>query len=228
MVFGKSIAFDENGLSEAARAGSDSAFTAVENGFLEKLRAGEADAFDTLVCRYSVDIYALLVRMTQNPDEAGDLTQETFLRAFKAIRHFRGESELKTWLFRIAINESRNRHRWWKRRYRDKTVSLDEPQETGEDLVAREIAVWEDDPEKKYSREELADILNKAVDSLKPSFRTVFVLRDIEELSTEETAETLGISISAVKSRLLRARLALREKLTKQFKRKGENLLDLM
>ena len=88
--------------------------------------------------------------------------------------------------------------------------------------------MWEDDPEKTYSREELADILSKAVDSLKPSFRTVFVLRDIEELSTEDTAETLGISIPAVKSRLLRARLQLREKLTRYFKRKGDDVFAYM
>ncbi len=128
MVFGKSITFEENGVSDAAHAArSDSAFTTAENEFLDRLRAGETDAFDTLVCRYSGDIFALLVRITQNPDEAGDLTQDTFLRAFKAIRRFRGDSELKTWLFRIAINESRNRHRWWKRRFREKTVSLDDP-----------------------------------------------------------------------------------------------------
>jgi RNA polymerase sigma-70 factor (ECF subfamily) len=126
---------------------------------------------------------------------------------------------------RIAVNEALMKLR---KRKSDKTVSLDEPQDTGEDLVTREIAVWEDDPEKKYSREELADILSKAVDSLKPSFRTVFVLRDIEELSTEDTAETLGISIPAVKSRLLRARLQLREKLTRYFRRKGDDVFAYM
>ena len=88
--------------------------------------------------------------------------------------------------------------------------------------------MWDDDPEKKYSREELAGILDEAVQSLKPSFRTVFVLRDIEELSTEETAQTLGISIPAVKSRLLRARLQLREKLTRYFRRKGDDVFAYM
>ena len=101
---------------------------------------------------------------------------------------------------------------------------MDEPIETGEEEVKREIAVWEDNPEQRYSREEMQHILDEAVDDLKPDFRTVFVLRDIEELSTEEAAEALGISVPAVKSRLLRARLALREKLTRQFKRKGEDV----
>ncbi|HYP15252.1 MAG TPA: sigma-70 family RNA polymerase sigma factor, partial [Bryobacteraceae bacterium] len=94
--------------------------------------------------------------------------------------------------------------------------------------VQREIAVWDEDPEIKYSREELREILDGAVNSLKPSFRTVFVLRDIEELSTEETAEALGISIPAVKSRLLRARLQLREKLTRFFRRKGDDVFAYM
>ncbi len=112
-----------------------------------------------------------------------------------------------------------------RKRKTDRSVPLDEPVELGEETVQREIAVWEDNPEQQYSQEEWRRILDEAVESLKPDFRTVFVLRDIEELSTEETAETLGISVPAVKSRLLRARLALRERLTRQFKRKGENLL---
>jgi hypothetical protein len=100
MVFGKSITFDENGLSDAAHAAAhDPAFHSAENEFLDRLRSGESEAFDILVRRYSADIYALLFRITQNGDEAGDLVQETFLRAFKAIRRFRGDSELKTWLF---------------------------------------------------------------------------------------------------------------------------------
>jgi RNA polymerase sigma-70 factor, ECF subfamily len=115
-----------------------------------------------------------------------------------------------------------------RKRKADRTVSLDEPADTGEDTVVREIAVWEDDPEQKYSREELRDILDKAIEQLKPAFRTVFVLRDIEEMSTEETAEALGLSIPAVKSRLLRARLQLREKLTRLFKRKGEDAFAYM
>jgi RNA polymerase sigma-70 factor (ECF subfamily) len=104
-------------------------------------------------------------------------------------------------------------------------VPLDEPLDTGEETVTREIAVWEDSPEQRYSREEFRSILESAVEGLKPDFRTVFLLRDIEEMSTEDTAEALGISVPAVKSRLLRARLALREKLTRQFKRKGEDVL---
>ena len=93
--------------------------------FIDKLKAGDAAAFETLIDRYSGDIYALLYRLTENAEEASDLTQDTFLRALRSIKSFRGDSELKTWLFRIAINESRNRFRWWKRRKRDLTISLD-------------------------------------------------------------------------------------------------------
>jgi RNA polymerase sigma-70 factor, ECF subfamily len=192
---------------------------------VERARAGDAAAFSELVQRYERKIYRLAKHITQNDEDAEDVLQESFLKAYSHLDSFHGDSKFYTWLVRIAVNEALMKLR---KRKSDKTVSLDEPQDTGEDLVAREIAVWEDDPEKKYSREELADILSKAVDSLKPSFRTVFVLRDIEELSTEDTAETLGISIPAVKSRLLRARLQLREKLTRYFRRKGDDVFAYM
>ena len=143
------------------------------------------------------------------------------MKAFEHLSDFQGQSKFYTWIVRIAVNESLMKLR---KRRSDRTVPLDEPVDTGEDTVVREIAVWDENPEQKYSREELGGILDEAVQSLKPAFRTVFVLRDIEELSTEETAEALGISVPAVKSRLLRARLQLREKLTRFFKRKGDDV----
>ena len=115
-----------------------------------------------------------------------------------------------------------------RKRKTDKTVPLDEPMDTGEETVQREIAVWEGNPEDRYSQEELHGILEQAIDSLKPVYRTVFVLRDVEEMSTEETAEALNLSIPAVKSRLLRARLQLRERLTRLFRKKGEDLLSYL
>ena len=214
MVFGKSITFDENGLSDAAHAArSDSAFSAVENDFVERLRTGEADAFDTLVCRYSGDIYALLVRITQNPDEAGDLTQETFLRAFKAIRNFRGESELKTWLFRIAINESRNRHRWWKRRFREKTVSLDDTIGDSEVQLHETLRDGSADPESVLLQREHHRALEIALASIPETYREVIVLRDIEGQSYQEIADVLKINIGTVKSRIARGREELRQRL---------------
>ena len=148
--------------------------------------------------------------------------QEAFLKAYSHLDSFQGNSKFYTWIVRIAVNESLMKLR---KRKSDKLVSLDEQVDTGEDMVPREIAVWEDNPEAQYSQEELRGILDKSVESLAPIFRSVFVLRDIEDLSTEETAVALGISIPAVKSRLLRARLQLREKLTRLFRRKGGNVL---
>ena len=194
-----------------------------ESSLVARARTGDTEAFSELVRHYERRVYRLAKNITRHDEDAEDVLQEAFLKAYEHLDRFQGNSAFYTWLVRIAVNEALMKLR---KRKTDRTVPLDEPIDLGEDVMQREIAVWEDNPEQRYSREEMQKILDDAVDTLKPDFRTVFVLRDIEELSTEETAETLGISIPAVKSRLLRARLALREKLTKQFKRKGENLLD--
>jgi RNA polymerase sigma-70 factor (ECF subfamily) len=196
-----------------------------EQALVARARAGDTDAFTVLVDRYERKIFRLAKHITQNDEDAEDVLQEAFMKAYSNLDSFQGQSKFYTWLVRIAVNEALMKLR---KRKSDRTVSLDEPHETEEDTVTREIAVWEDDPEKKYSRDEIREILDKAVDSLKPGFRTVFVLRDIEELSTEETADALGISVPAVKSRLLRARLQLREKLTRVFKRKGDDVFAYM
>jgi len=193
-----------------------------ESALVAQAKAGDQNAFAELVNRYERKIYRLAKNITRNDEDAEDVLQDAFLKAYTHLDNFKGDSKFYTWLVRIAVNEALMRLR---KRKTDRSVPLDEPVELGEETVQREIAVWEDNPEQQYSQEEWRRILDEAVDSLKPDFRTVFVLRDIEELSTEETAETLGISVPAVKSRLLRARLALRETLTRQFKRKGENLL---
>ncbi len=192
-----------------------------ESRLLARAREGDLAAFNELVTRYSRKIYRLAKHITQNDEDAEDVLQETFLKAFEHLASFQGQSKFYTWIVRIAVNESLMKLR---KRKSDRTVPLDEPLDTGEDTVVREIAVWDENPEQQYSREEIGAILDEAVQSLKPAFRTVFVLRDIEELSTEETAEALGISVPAVKSRLLRARLQLREKLTRFFKKKGDDV----
>jgi RNA polymerase sigma-70 factor (ECF subfamily) len=192
-----------------------------ESALVARARQGDPAAFNDLVTRYERRIFRLAKNITQSDEDAEDVLQETFLKAFEHLPGFQGQSKFYTWIVRIAVNEALMKLR---KRKSDKTVPLDEPVDTGEDTVIREIAVWEENPEQRYSREELAQILSESVESLRPPFRTVFVLRDIEELSTEETAEALGISVPAVKSRLLRARLQLREKLTRLFKRKGEDV----
>ena len=192
-----------------------------ESALVAKARQGDTAAYNQLMNRYSPKIYRLAKHITQHEEDAEDVLQETFLKAFEHLGDFQGQSKFYTWIVRIAVNESLMKLR---KRKSDRTVPLDEPLDTGEDTVVREIAVWDENPEQQYSREELGQILDDAVQSLRPVFRTVFVLRDIEELSTEETAEALGISVPAVKSRLLRARLQLREKLSRFFKRKGDDV----
>ena len=191
-----------------------------ETLLVSKAQAGDSAAFSELVSRYQNKIYRLAKHITQNDEDAEDVLQEAFLKAYEHLDGFQGNSKFYTWIVRIAVNEALMKLR---KRKTDRSVPLDEPIDTGEEMVNREIAVWEDNPEQRYSRQEMQEILDEAVESLKPDFRTVFALRDIEELSTEETAEALNISVPAVKSRLLRARLALREKLTRKFKRKGED-----
>jgi RNA polymerase sigma-70 factor (ECF subfamily) len=193
-----------------------------EAELVAKAKAGDQVAFSALVEHYERRVFRMAKQITQNEEDAEDVLQETFLKAYSHLEDFQGNSKFYTWLVRIAVNEALMKLR---KRRSDKTVPLDDPIDTGEDVVVREIAVWEDDPEQRYSREELGGILDDAIQGLKPAYRTVFVLRDIEELSIEETAEALGLSISAVKSRLLRARLQLREKLTRLFKRKGNDAL---
>jgi len=184
-------------------------------------REGDARAFSELVRRYESKVFRLAQHVTQNREDAEDVLQETFLKAYEHLDQFRGDAKFYTWIVRIAVNQALMKLR---RRKGDKAVSLDETIDTGEDTIVREIASWDEDPEQRFSREEIGDILDKAVESLEPIYRSVFVLRDIEDLSTEETAEALDLSVPAVKSRLLRARLQLREKLTRYFKHKGDDL----
>ena len=199
---------------------SDETGVAEESVLVDQARQGDARAFAELVRRYEGKIFRLAQHITQNREDAEDVLQESFLKAYEHLDQFQGQSKFYTWIVRIAVNQALMKLR---KRKTSKAISIDEQIDTGEDTVAREIAAWDPDPEVRYSREELSQILDSAVQSLAPSYRAVFVLRDIEELSTEETAEALNLSIPAVKSRLLRARLQLRDKLTRFFKRKGDD-----
>jgi RNA polymerase sigma-70 factor (ECF subfamily) len=191
-----------------------------ESVLVQQARERDTRAFGELVRRYEGKIFRLANHITQNREDAEDVLQETFLKAYEHLDQFKGDSKFYTWIVRIAVNQALMKLR---RRKTDKSVSMDEQIDTGEDTIVREIAAWDEDPEQRFSREELGTILDSAIQGLEPPYRSVFVLRDIEELSTEETAEALGLSIPAVKSRLLRARLQLREKLTRFFKRKGDD-----
>jgi RNA polymerase sigma-70 factor (ECF subfamily) len=203
-----------------AQSSAQPAFTD-ESALVSGAKLGDGAAFTQLVNRYERKIFRLAKHITQNEEDAEDVLQDTFLKAYEHVGEFQEQSKFYTWLVRIAVNEALMKLR---KRRTGKLFSLDETVDTGEEMVAREIAVWEDNPEQRYGQEELHAILQQAIDSLSPLFRTVFVLRDVDELSTEETASALGISVPAVKSRLLRARLQLRDKLTRFFKRKADDV----
>ena len=210
MFFSKSLTFDEEEIGNVALA---TGLMSAEAEFIERLKTGDATAFDTLVTRYTGDIYGLLFRITEDAEEAGDLTQETFLSVFKAIKKFRGDADLKTWLFRIAINQSRNRFRWWKRRRREKTVSLDAPIGESETPFHETMAGNFANPEEKILRREREKFLSQALRDLPENFREAVILCDIEGLSYEEIASVLEINIGTVKSRIARGREELRRKL---------------
>jgi RNA polymerase sigma-70 factor (ECF subfamily) len=181
-------------------------------------KAGDVLAFETLVKQYDRQVFRIAQHITQNREDAEDVVQDAFLKAYEKLNQFQGNSKFYTWLVRIAVNESLMRLR---KRRTGKMVSIDEDITTEEGSMPRELADWGPSPEQQYGQSELAEILKKTVNGLPPGFRVVFVLRDVEGLSTEETAETLGLSIPAVKSRLLRARLQLRERLNRYFGRKN-------
>jgi RNA polymerase sigma-70 factor (ECF subfamily) len=185
---------------------------------VERVRAGDIAAYDTLVHKYERQIFRIAQHITQNREDAEDVMQDAFVKAFEKLDQFQGNSKFYTWLVRIAVNESLMRLR---KRRTGKMVSIDEDLETDEGTVPRDLADWAPNPEDNYSQAELAEILRKTIQGLPPGFRVVFVLRDVDGLSTEETAESLGLSIPAVKSRLLRARLQLRERLSRYFRRKA-------
>jgi RNA polymerase sigma-70 factor, ECF subfamily len=211
MVFSKSMTFGEEEFRNAAAAAEAvPARPSHESDLIEKLKAHDAAAFETLIGRYSGDIYALLYRLTENAEDAADLTQDTFLNALRSIGKFRGDSGLKTWLFRIAINESRNRFRWWKRRRRDKTISIDASIGDDDFHVSDTIADKGISPEDAMLRRERQQALQMALLDLPINFREAVILCDIEGLSYEETANALDVGLGTVKSRISRGREELR------------------
>jgi RNA polymerase sigma-70 factor (ECF subfamily) len=182
-------------------------------------KSGDATAFEELVNRYERKIFRLTMNITRNREDAEDAMQDAFMKAYSHLSTFQEESRFYTWLVRIAANEALMRLR----KRRPNQVSLDEPVEGEDDLMPREIQDWGPSPEQRFAQSEMHGILDQAIDELGPDFRTVFVLRDIEELSTDETAAVLGISAPAVKSRLLRARLKLRQKLDRYMRDRNPN-----
>jgi RNA polymerase sigma-70 factor (ECF subfamily) len=179
-------------------------------------KAGSYAAFDELVNRHEKKIYCLGLNLTGNPEDAEDVLQEAFLKAFLHLQDFREDARFYTWLVRIAVNEGLMKLR---KRRADKAAPIEDSVDEEGDIMPREFADWKPNPEEQYAQAEIEEILRQAAQTLSPAFRTVFLLRDVEGLSTQETADVVGISEGAVKARLFRARLQLREELSKIFKR---------
>ena len=181
---------------------------------IEALKAGDREAYAQLVELYSPKIYRLALRMIDDPLEAEDILQETFMNAFRAIHKFEERSSLGTWLYRIATNQALMRLR----KKSPTLVSVDDPIPGMDELDhSRELVDWCCLPEEEYMSTEAHAQLNAATQNLSPALKAVFTLRDLHNLTTQETAQILEISESAVKTRLLRARLQLRDELSAYF-----------
>lgn len=186
---------------------------------LDALRAGDRAEFARLVETYSAQIYRLALKMLGTPQDAEDILQETFIKAFSHLHSFDGRSSISTWLYRIAANEALMQIR----KRQPGQLSLDEQVETEEGLQEpTQIVDWCCMPEEELMSTEVRAQLDRAVEQLPYSLRVVFILRDFEGLSTQEVAEVLGLTETAVKTRLSRARLRLREELSLYFSERTE------
>jgi len=180
---------------------------------VERVCKGETDAFEELVRQHGRRVYRSLLGIVGNPEEAEDALQDVFFKAFQHLPHFEGRSRFSTWLVRIAINTGLQRIRNRK--------EFDRIDEENEEFRPRNIQAWTETPEESYSREELRRLVEKEVMKLPAKYRVALMLRDLEELSTEEAAVVLGLSIPGLKARVLRGRLMLRESMVQYFSKSG-------
>lgn len=179
-----------------------------DEDLVNRSKNGDVDAFEELVTRYERKIYTIAYRLMGNYDDASDLTQEAFLRAFQAIKNFRGEASFLTWMCRIATNVCRDELR---KRYRVQIESLDETITLNDGEISKQIAASDPGPADLYERKELQEKIQSMINTLSPDFRLALVLRDIQGLSYEEIAEQLNCSLGTVKSRINRARNHIKE-----------------
>jgi RNA polymerase sigma-70 factor (ECF subfamily) len=183
-----------------------------ESELIVRLRARDLTAFEELVAHFERPVYALCFRLLGDAEEARDAAQETFLKVYKGLGGFRAESGLKTWIYRIAINQAMNQQRWWRRRHRDETISLDISRGKNETTLGSSLPGKGVSPEAQAIASERERRIMKALGEIKQEYRVALILREIEELSYEEIAETLGVSIGTVKSRIARGREELRRR----------------
>lgn len=181
-----------------------------EAALVQRCAAGDEDACGELVSEHQRMVHQLALHLLGDYNEALDLSQEVFLRVFRTIHRFRGQSALRTWIYRIVVNQARNRMRWWRRRYRNQQVSLDDHIRSHGDLPMPGNSTA---PDRLFGQKQLAARIWRALDGLPFDQRSAIVLREIDGLSYEEISYSLGIAVGTVKSRLARAREALRAQL---------------
>ena len=181
-----------------------------EAALIQRCAARDEDACAELVAEHQRMVYQLALNLLGDHNEALDLSQEVFLRVFRTIDTFRGASQLRTWIYRIVVNQARNRQRWWRRRHKSQQVSLDEHIRDHGELA--EIGNG-GSPDRAFGQKQLAERIRAALDQLPFDQKTALVLREIDGLSYDEIGYSLGIAVGTVKSRLARAREALRAQL---------------
>lgn len=195
-----------------------------ESAVIAELKAGSEEAYAWLIGEFHQPIYGLIYRIVNDPSDAADTTQEVFLKVFRGMNQFHGQSSLKTWIYRIALHEASNRRRWWFR-HKAQETSI-ERSETGETPSACEGCLIDrgESPFDQCAHEEVRAVVEEALTHVPEPYRTAIILRDLEEMSYEEVAEVLQISLGTVKSRITRGRDALRKKLTEYVREVGPEL----
>jgi RNA polymerase sigma-70 factor, ECF subfamily len=195
-----------------------------ESAVIAELKAGSEEAYSWLIGEFHQPIYGLVYRIVNDPADAADTTQEVFLKVFRAMKHFHGESSLKTWIYRIALHEAANRRRWWFR-HKAQETPLD-PVAHGEyEYCAEERLVDRgESPFEQFAHAEVRTAVENALRQVSEPYRTALILRDLEEMSYEEIAEVLSISLGTVKSRITRGRDALRKRLAGYAREVGSEL----
>ncbi len=195
-----------------------------ESVVIAELKAGSEDAYAWLIGQFHQPIYGLIYRIVNDPSDAADTTQDVFLKVFRGMKHFHGESSLKTWIYRIALHEAANRRRWW---FRHKAQEMQiEPVETVEGQFSGEERLVDpgESPLEQFAHTEVRAAVEQALQQVPEPYRTALILRDLEEMSYEEIAEVLAISLGTVKSRITRGRAALRKKLAGYVREAGLEL----
>jgi len=196
---------------------------AQEAAVIAELKAGSEEAYVWLIGEFHQPVYGLVYRIVNDPSDAADTTQDVFLKVFRGMKQFHGESSLKTWIYRIALHEAANRRRWWFRHKAHET-SIERADTEHETLTEEQLVDRGESPFDNLAHAEVRDAVERALQQVVEPYRTVLILRDLEEMAYEEIADVLQISVGTVKSRITRGREALRRKLAGYVREVGPTL----